>query len=260
MSSSATDGAEGAAEVHAGEDPAAQDTDETVDNERDDGDSGDTALGGDALGGDGGYADEESSGRPKVSKLAVVALITGVLALIPVALITGVAALVSIRRSGRGGHGMAVTALFFAVGWLVIGGALGAVAQLTHGFQKPVKVVYHQSAVFSLRTGECVDTPDSTTVTQLPCAGPHDAEVFGTFTLPGQTWPGTTSVQQQAAAGCGDRLTSYQNPQLAISLAQTYVYPNQVDWNAGTRTVICEVRAASGQLTESVRGGASSGS
>jgi hypothetical protein len=32
------------------------------------------------------------------------------------------------------------------------------------------------------------------------------------------------------------------------------VYPDATAWQAGTRTVICEVRAASGDLTGSVRG------
>ena len=48
------------------------------------------------------------------------------------------------------------------------------------------------------------------------------------------------------------------NPQLAISLTSTYVYPDSVAWQAGTRTVICEVRASSGQLTGSVRGASAS--
>ena len=50
------------------------------------------------------------------------------------------------------------------------------------------------------------------------------------------------------------RLIGYINPQLGISLAQNYVFPTQVDWTAGTRTVICEVRASSGELTGSVHG------
>ena len=49
------------------------------------------------------------------------------------------------------------------------------------------------------------------------------------------------------------RLIGYINPQLAISLAQSYVFPDKVAWTAGTRTVICEVHAVSGQLTGSVR-------
>ena len=44
------------------------------------------------------------------------------------------------------------------------------------------------------------------------------------------------------------------NPQLATAdLAQEFVYPNQAAWQAGERTVVCEVRSPSGQLTGSVR-------
>jgi len=142
-------------------------------------------------------------------------------------------------------------AALFAVGALVIvGGAIGTVGALTHGFHKPVKVTYHESAVFKLQTGDCV----STTSTVLPCSTPHQAEVFATFTLPASAWPGTSAVRTEASTGCASRLTGYLNPQLAISLAQSYVFPDQVAWAAGTRTVICEVQATSGQLTGSVRG------
>ena len=83
----------------------------------------------------------------------------------------------------------------------------------------------------------------------------HDAEVFGTFHLSGTAWPGTTAVQHQAASGCASRLTGYLNPQLATNLTQAYVYPGQQAWGTGERTVVCEVRATSGQLTGSVRSG-----
>ena len=59
-------------------------------------------------------------------------------------------------------------------------------------------------------------------------------------------------LQQQAQTGCSAQLASYLNPQLAISLTQDYIYPGQVAWQAGTRTVVCEVRAATGQLDQSV--------
>jgi hypothetical protein len=82
--------------------------------------------------------------------------------------------------------------------------------------------------------------------------------VFATFALTGTTWPGATAIQSEASGGCASRLTGYVNPQLAISLTSTYVYPDSVAWQAGTRTVICEVHAASGQLTGSVRGASAS--
>lgn len=199
---------------------------------------------------DGGFPGE----RPKLSKLAILALVAGILPAVPVAVAAGLAALAGIRRSGRRGHGMAMTALFLAAAWVIVAGAVGTVAVLTHGFKNPLKTVYHEAAVFRLRTGQCIDLPNGSSPTVVSCTVPHDAEVFGTFTLAGSAWPGTAAVQQEASAGCGTRLTRYLNPQLTVSLAQAYVYPGRVDWNAGTRTVICEVRATSGQLTQSVRG------
>jgi hypothetical protein len=208
-----------------------------------------------------GYYDEDAPyARPKVSKLAVIALITGVIPLVPIALITGIAALFGIRRSGRRGQGMAVTALFFAVGWVVLAAGVGVIAHYTHDFKKPVKVVYSEASVFKLQEGECLNTANGQQVTIVDCTTPHDAEVFGTFVLPAGKWPGTPAIEQDASTGCSTRLTGYINPQLAISLTQTYVYPTQGDWAAGTRTVICEVRPISGQLSESVRGASSSSS
>jgi hypothetical protein len=90
----------------------------------------------------------------------------------------------------------------------------------------------------------------------VACADPHDAEIFGTFQLAGGSWPGDSTARQQAASGCESRLGSYLNPQLDTSnLTQSYVYPGQQAWTSGQRTVVCEVRSASGQLTGSVRQG-----
>jgi Septum formation len=150
------------------------------------------------------------------------------------------------------------TRVLLALGFVIlaaaiIGGAIAIVGSVTHGFKKPVKVTYKKSAVFSLKTGDCFD-PAGQSYTLLSCDAPHEAEVFGTFTLAGAKWPGNTAAAAAASSGCSTRLTSYLNPQLAISLASTYVYPDATAWQAGTRTVICEVRAASGELTGSVRG------
>jgi len=154
---------------------------------------------------------------------------------------------------GRRGHGLLLTAGFVLAALAIVGGAIAIVGSLTHGFKKPVKVTYTKSAIFSLRTGECID-PNGQSASILSCTSPHDAEVFATFTLPKSKWPGDTAVQTAASSGCSTRLTAYINPQLAISLSSTYVYPDSIAWQAGTRKVICEVKATSGQLTGSVRG------
>jgi hypothetical protein len=143
---------------------------------------------------------------------------------------------------------------FVVLALAIVGGAVAVVGSVTHGFKKPVKVTYKKAPVFTLKTGDCFDPRGDQSYTRVSCDSAHVAEVFATFVLSGTKWPGTTAVAAQASNGCATRLTSYLNPELAISLASTYVYPDSVAWQAGTRTVICEVRAPSGDLTGSVRG------
>jgi len=134
--------------------------------------------------------------------------------------------------------------------------AAGALAVATHGFRPKTVVTYRPAAVFSLRAGECINSsPNGLSVTVLSCATPHQAEVFATFSLAG-SWPGTAAVQQQASNGCANRLSGYLNPQLLnAGLTQEYVYPNRDAWQAGVHTVVCEVSAATGPLSGSVRNG-----
>ena len=140
---------------------------------------------------------------------------------------------------------------------IAVAAAAGALAVATHGFRPKTVVTYRPAAVFGLRAGECLNSsPNGLSVTVLSCATPHQAEVFATFSLTGSSWPGTAAVQQQATSGCGNRLAGYLNPQLLnAGLTQEYVYPNQEAWQAGVRTVVCEVSAATGPLSGSVRNG-----
>lgn len=147
---------------------------------------------------------------------------------------------------------------FVVLAAAIVAGAIAIVGSLTHGFKKPVKVTYKTSAVFSLKTGDCFDPQGAQSYSLVSCDAPHQAEVFATFAVTGTKWPGATAIRAEASGGCASRLTGYVNPQLAISLTSTYVYPDANAWQAGTRTVICEVRAASGQLTGSVRGASAS--
>jgi Septum formation len=160
---------------------------------------------------------------------------------------------VEVRRPRRRWHSVLIVFGFLVAAVVIVGGAIAIVGSLTHGFKKPVVIHYTKSAIFSLKTGECID-PNGQTATIVSCSTPHDAEVFATFALPGSTWPGTAAVGTAASSGCSSRLNGYLNPQLAISLSSTYIYPDSVAWQAGTRTVICEVRATQGQLTGSVQG------
>ena len=157
-------------------------------------------------------------------------------------------------RESRDVSPLAVAAIIFVVIALV-GVAAGVLAVATHGFHKKTVVTYRPAAVFKLRPGDCINSaPNGLTVTVLSCGTPHDAEVFATFALPKSSWPGNTAVEQAAGNGCASRLGAYLNPDLAnAGLAQEFVYPNQTAWQAGERTVVCEVSSSTGKLTGSVR-------
>jgi hypothetical protein len=135
--------------------------------------------------------------------------------------------------------------------------ATGVLVVTTHGFRPKAVPKYRPPAVFSLRTGDCLNSSQNgLSVKVLSCATPHDAEVFATFSLAGSSWPGSAAVQQQASSGCAGRIAGYLNPQLLnAGLAQEYVYPNHGAWQAGVRTVVCEVSSSTGPLTGSVRQG-----
>jgi hypothetical protein len=157
-------------------------------------------------------------------------------------------------EESRGVSPLAVAGIIIGVIALV-GVAVGVLAVITHGFRPKTVITYRPAAVFGLRPGECINSAaNGLNVTLLSCATPHDAEVFATFSLPAGAWPGASAVQLEAGNGCVSRFGSYLNPQLATAdMTQEYVYPNQAAWQAGERTVVCEVRAVTGKLTGSVR-------
>jgi hypothetical protein len=149
---------------------------------------------------------------------------------------------------------LAVAAVIF--GLIALAGvAVGVLAVTTHGFRAKTVVKYRLPAVFSLRAGECLNSaPNGLGVTILSCSAPHDAEVFATFGLTASSWPGDAAVQSQASNGCQSRIAGYLNPELAnVGLAQEYYYPDKDAWQAGVRTVVCEVSSSTGPLTGSVR-------
>jgi hypothetical protein len=150
---------------------------------------------------------------------------------------------------------LALIAMIVAV--LVI--AVGVFAIVTHGFRPKVKIAYQVPAVFKLRPGDCFNSQSGQNgidFTLRACSTPHEAEVFATFPAVGSGWPGDAALQAEAQTGCTARIAGYMNPALAANaLDQEYIYPDAVAWQAGVRTVICDVRSLSGPITGSVRQG-----
>jgi hypothetical protein len=142
-------------------------------------------------------------------------------------------------------------------GAAAVAAAVTAVLLLMHRpHRAPVSAHPLRATVFGLRPGQCFNSDQDgiAGAHAVPCAHPHDGEIYGAFRVAGQRWPGAAVLGSQALSGCQRRLAGYLNPQLATSgLAESYAYPNQGAWAAGEHMVICEIRGIQGKLTGSVR-------
>ena len=155
-------------------------------------------------------------------------------------------------------RGKRVLVILFVIS-LVVAVAAAAVtaALLLHRSHWPPAAAHPlRATVFGLRPGQCFNSlPNGIAGAHaVPCAQPHDGEIYGAFVVAGHDWPGRGALASRARLGCQARLTGYLNPQLDTSgLAESYAYPNQGAWAAGEHSVICEIRGTQGRLTGSVR-------
>jgi hypothetical protein len=154
---------------------------------------------------------------------------------------------------GRGGKHPAPILTVIACALTVA--AVAAVIVLTHRphHAKPADPL--RGTVFQLRSGQCLNfLPNGTAVAHaVPCAQPHDAEIYGTFKVAGQQWPGDAAVSAQAQQDCQSRLGGYLSQPALSNVTEFYVYPGKDAWAAGGRSVICEIRGTHGKLTGFVR-------
>ncbi len=177
---------------------------------------------------------------------------------VPAATPPGGGAPASLSPGGPRRRGKRLLVILFAVSCAVAVAAAAVTAVLlTHRPHRAHAAAHPlRATVFLLRPGQCFDSlPNGIAGAHaVPCAQPHDAEIYGAFSVAGHRWPGAAALGSQARLGCQRRLAGYLNPQLDTSgLAESYAYPNAGAWAAGEHTVICEIRGTGGKLTGSVR-------
>jgi hypothetical protein len=165
----------------------------------------------------------------------------------------GAPAPVSPRRRGR----RLLLILFVVTCAVAVAAAVVIVVLVT---QRPRQVQVAapplSATVFRLHPGQCFNSlPNGIAGAHvIPCARPHDGEIYGDFRVASRSWPGAAALGEQAQQGCQSRLGGYLNPQLNTSgLAESYAYPNEGAWAAGVHSVICAIRSTEGKVTGSVR-------
>ncbi len=115
--------------------------------------------------------------------------------------------------------------------------------------------------VFALAVGDCIGastgTGEVSDVPTVPCAEPHDDEVYADFPLADGDYPGEDAIFEQADQGCYDAFApfvgiAYEDSTLDFS----YYYPTSGSWAQGDRLISCLIFDPAGQTTGSLEGAA----
>jgi len=207
-------------------------------------------------------------GRPSpVNGVAIAALVLGLLCFLPgVGLLLGIIALVQIRKRGERGKAMAVVGtVLSSVGlavW-VLALSTGGASDFWDGFKEGAS----GNSSFALAKGDCFDVPGETfdedvyDVDEVDCSGEHDAEVFATVPLTGDSFPGDDHVTDVADDKCYTLQDAYAMDPWALTdeVDIYYLTPTADSWSWGDREITCVFANVDekGTLTGSLRADAS---
>lgn len=189
--------------------------------------------------------------RPITNGLAIASLVSGIVCCLPpLGLVFGLIALPQIKKKNQTGKGLAVAGIVLSAlsSLLLIWGLVsGGFSEAWRSFEKGMDEAATSQSTFSLRTGQCYDVIGEvealgSDVDVVDCAGEHEAEVTGSFTLTGFTgWPGDDRIDKIAVERCEEISYAYAMDYWAIpDEVWTYYYiPTSHSWRAGDRTVTC---------------------
>jgi hypothetical protein len=184
--------------------------------------------------------------RTGTNGFAIASLVVGSIGGVLLSVIFGIVALTQIRRYPQDGRGLAIAGLALSGAWVAVFGVLIAVGIATGADGDSRGHVTSGSVeVESLKVGDCVngvrENQEFRRLPTLPCAEPHQAEVFALITIPESSWPGDTAIQEWAD-GCVDELEVYSSAAAEDdTLDAFYLHPTRRSWVRGDRTVTCLV-------------------
>lgn len=114
--------------------------------------------------------------------------------------------------------------------------------------------------VFSIQVGDCLDyaalgSGEINTVPVVPCAEPHDGEVYAEMSLPDGDYPGDDAVGEQADTFCYDQFATFVGiPWDDSSLDYSPLTPTADSWEGFDDRLIQCVVASQDDVTESFQG------
>lgn len=175
------------------------------------------------------------------------------------ALVLGVVALVSIRRTARRGTGLAVAGMVLSVLWIGAGFAVYQAVLSQPPLRDANGVIIRKGdvPVDQLRIGDCLEkwsTSDKVgKVAAVPCTTAHDAEVFHTFDITGEAYPGDQEVTKQGTSGCLATSTTAIKAADLKNAKVALLKPIESSWKQNDHTITCLAVQNSGTITRSIR-------
>ena len=198
---------------------------------------------------------------PGPDPLAIVALVLGIIALpffwlflIGVAAIVfGAVALSRIRRTSRGGRGLAIAGIVLGAVSLALGVLIVVVLVLADPDD--------EVAITQARRGDCIDLAPLTgdnieTYTPRDCDVDHEFEIVGIVTAEGDDYPGAVALNDLAEERCRELFADYVGIGFDDSeFGLQPLMPTPEAWQRGDHEIACVALSGDGSpLTESVRG------
>ncbi len=188
------------------------------------------------------YAPGWAPPRPRTDRVAVAALVTGVLALGPVALVLGLVALPRTRPGRLRGRGLAVAGVVLGALGTLAWAALAAVGVATAAATRPLPADVPEpvtARAVQVVTGNCLaalpDDGEVDRVEVVPCAEPHAAQAVTAYEFgPDAAWPGAAQAAATVAAACDLTAAERESGLRAVAWA-----PTERSWAAGDRAGLC---------------------
>jgi hypothetical protein len=111
--------------------------------------------------------------------------------------------------------------------------------------------------VFTLQVGDCLNDATASetveTIPTVPCAEPHDSEIYASIILEGDTFPGSEAVIAEADAACLEAFPGFAGIEYADSqYYYSYYFPTEGSWAGGDREILCTIYDEAGQVTGSL--------
>lgn len=113
----------------------------------------------------------------------------------------------------------------------------------------------------ALEVGDCLNDVaegEFTDVSAVPCAEPHDDEIYHSFELEGDEWPGEDAVMAAGDEGCGPEFETFAGIAYEDSVLDFYsITPVESSWNDfDDREIQCLIYDTEGQVEGSLAGAA----